>query len=136
MLVNASEGKSTYPLVLDTFVCSVCSTLVRDVPEGWWFAPTISIFHPVELLAPQLNRMRKPTQEDSLDPLIQFGNPLLEIRITLQVQAINLDGDQRESQAIEKQTHSGLDLAQQLGESFCSIRTTRQLFDCPSDVLV
>jgi hypothetical protein len=56
------------------------------IPSG------IRVVRPVELGAPHLDDLREPLKEDQLDFLVQFCNPVLEVRVTFQVEPIDLPG--------------------------------------------
>ena len=75
----------TYLLFLEP---SPISPLVRDVPQGRQGA--LRVVLPVELGAPYLNDLREPLQEDAFYPLVELGDPVLEVCVALEVQAIDL----------------------------------------------
>ena len=74
----------------------VPSTLVGDVPERWKLPSAVRVLQTVELGAEHLNSLGQSLEEDPFYPLIQFGDPLFEVGITLQVQTIDLCNDASE----------------------------------------
>jgi hypothetical protein len=67
--------------------------------------------------------MLQSLKENSLDLLVQFGNPVVKIGIAFKIESINLV-DSTLQQVIEDVgtfTHGSLDSAQQLCERFCRI---------------
>lgn len=85
--------RQPYLLFFGTFVPSA---LVGDIPERWKLASTVRVLQTVELGAEHLYRLGQPLEEDPFYPLIEFGDPLFEVGIALQVQTIDLYNDASE----------------------------------------
>ena len=82
-----ADGEMSLPHLL-FLKPSTVSPLVRDVPQGW--QSTLRIILPIEFGAPHLDDLREPLQEDAFYPLVELGNPVLEVCVALEVQAIDL----------------------------------------------
>lgn len=70
----------------------VCSTLVRDIPQDKRLTASVRLFGTIKFCAPELDSLHQALQQDTLDPLVELGYPLFEIRVALEVEAVNLTG--------------------------------------------
>ena len=68
-------------------------TLTRHLPSV--IPSGIRVVRSIELGTPYLNDVYEPLKKDLFDLFVQFRDPVFEIRITLQVQSVNLPKDVR-----------------------------------------
>jgi hypothetical protein len=93
---------------------------------------SIRVVRPVKLGAPYQDDLREALKKDQFDLLIQFRNPVFEVGVTLQIQAIDLTKAFSQVSSNKKSlTHSSLDLIQQFRERFGGIRTSRKIIYRP-----
>lgn len=67
-------------------LCPLVSPLAGDSDR---FSPAV-VIHPLELVAEELDDVCHALEEDAFYPLVQLSYPVIEIRITFQVQPVNL----------------------------------------------
>lgn len=82
-------GLHTHLLFFHTFIPA--SFISDDVAEGGQRVPPgIAVIRPVKLGTPYLDYLRETEEEDTFDPFVEFGYPVLEIRVALQVETVDL----------------------------------------------
>lgn len=84
--ISTKMCTSTYLFFLNTLVLV---SFERQVSRGQHFT-SITIISAIELRTPDLDDVCQPLKKDSFYPFVELCNPLFQVSIALQVQAIYL----------------------------------------------